>query len=403
MAAPKKISDEEIEKLRGVWETDPRPGFTWFVQQFSLPISAPGMRKKAMAFGWKKTTPRVEELIADGAVLDKSSETISDTVSHTVCDTENDAAPAKVSLKVSQKHSLKKAKNKVSLKKVDETKVSHDKKPAKPLSCVQSESLVNQVDKPVGVLQDREERFVQAYIERFSVAEAARAAKFSQASAYKLMAKASVQARIREVLKPRIEKMGIDADALVNIWAKALTFDVNEIVQYRRYCCPFCYSEDGSPLLAPEEYYKEKKKYDDRRLYKPDMPEYPPYEKEWWDRSLPPKNSCPNCHGNGIGEVFIADTTKLSPFAKYMYCGVREGKDGIEVVMLNKEKAADNLAKALGLFREKEEKQEVGMVSHEELLDIYAKRMREAEEKARQMCLERGLEIEDAEIIEDGD
>lgn len=357
-----KLTDIQIRNLRKVWEADPRPGVAWLVKEKKLPVTRQYLDKVAKTQGWKKIRVAVQELLTDKNV-------------------EKRVAPA-----------LKKDKA-----------ISATKKTKQPATTQVPINHGIQNEEPVGPLQLKEEQFVRAYVSNFNVVEASRMAHIGKHTGYALIKKDYIQKRIAELMKPRAEKLGLDADALMNVWAKVLTFDTNEIVQHRRHCCPFCYSEDGTPQLAKDEYYAEKKKHDRRRLYKPDLPEYPPYEGEWWDRSLPPIADCPNCHGEGEPEVWIADTRNLSPFAKYMYCGVEMVKGDLKVLMLNKERAAENLAKALGLFREKPEEAAGNSVTNEELLKMFEERMRQSAERNRKMCEERGLEIVDVEVAADGE
>ena len=52
--APKKLSDEQWNDVRNVWEGDEREGFTWVVAQLNLPVSREAVRKKAAAQKWMK-------------------------------------------------------------------------------------------------------------------------------------------------------------------------------------------------------------------------------------------------------------------------------------------------------------------------------------------------------------
>ena len=83
-----------------------------------------------------------------------------------------------------------------------------------------------------------------------------------------------------------------------------------------------------------------------------------------------------------------------------MYCGVEMVKGDLKVIMLNKERAAENLAKALGLFREKPEETAGNAVTNEELLKLFEERMRQSAERNRKMCEERGLDIVDVEVAD---
>ena len=92
--------------------------------------------------------------------------------------------------------------------------------------------------------------------------------------------------------------------------------------------------------------------------------------------------------------MFFADTRNLSPAARLVYAGVKEGRDGIEVLTMSKEKAADNLARALGLFKEKETEVNINMVSGDELFRLYEDKMQQARERQALVLSERGIVID---------
>lgn len=345
-----KLLEGQLRKVRKAWEIDDRKGFSWLCKEMNLPVSRQYLGRIAREQGWKKAT-----LVAPFSGNQVSNEETGK----------------------------------------EETK-SATKRATKNSADADNQGKLTE-------LQAREDIFVKEYTATFNASKTALAMGVTVGTVRKMLKRQSVQEKIAERMRPRAAKLGVDADSLMEMWAKILTFDTNEIMQHRRQCCRFCYSTDGSPMISMDEYYEEKKKYDRRRLYKPDMPEYPPYEGEWWDRSLPPKDDCPNCHGEGEPYVWIADTRYLSPFAKYMYSGIKMVKGEIEVIMLNKEKAAENLAKALGLFREKPEEAAGNSVTNEELLKMFEERMRQSAERNRKMCEERGLEIVDVEVAADGE
>ena len=344
-----KLSAWQIRQVRKSWEIDKRKGFSWLCKEMNLPVSRQYLERMAKEQGWAKANP--------------------------VASTTGKQVATKSNRKNATKVATKEAKER-----------TEEKEKSSGYSCI----------------QDREQNFAQHYAACFNVTKTAKELGMTRRAATDMLQKDSVQKLIRELIADKATKIGLDPDAIMQVWAKALTFDTNEIIQHRRRCCPFCYSTDGKPQRAMDEYYDEKYKYDKRRLFKPDLPEFPPYEGEWWNRSLPPNPDCPNCHGEGEPYVWIADTRYLSPFAKYMYCGIKTVKGEIEVIMLNKEKAAENLAKALGLFREADKETAAGTVDKGELLSLYEKRMQESRERERRMCEERGLDVVDVEVGDGG-
>jgi phage terminase small subunit len=51
--------------------------------------------------------------------------------------------------------------------------------------------------------------------------------------------------------------------------------------------------------------------------------------------------------------VFVADTLDVSPQARKLFAGVKQTKNGIEVMMRSQDVARDNIAKSLGMLVQK--------------------------------------------------
>ena len=66
-----------------------------------------------------------------------------------------------------------------------------------------------------------------------------------------------------------------------------------------------------------------------------------------------PHPDCPECDGEGVGNVYVADTRKLSPRGRKLFAGVKQTKDGLQVLMRDQDGALQALIK---LLAEKEAK-----------------------------------------------
>ncbi|WP_367155637.1 hypothetical protein [Methylomonas sp. HYX-M1] len=63
MAAKPKLTAEQWESAKRVWEADPRKGFPWLIEKLELPVSAEAVRLKAKQENWVKLgdeTPNLE-------------------------------------------------------------------------------------------------------------------------------------------------------------------------------------------------------------------------------------------------------------------------------------------------------------------------------------------------------
>ena len=60
MAAKPKLTPEQWADVRKHWESDSRDGYSWLVEELSLPVSAPAVRKVAIRDGWSKGASKAE-------------------------------------------------------------------------------------------------------------------------------------------------------------------------------------------------------------------------------------------------------------------------------------------------------------------------------------------------------
>jgi hypothetical protein len=254
----------------------------------------------------------------------------------------------------------------------------------------------------LGQLSDKQETFVREYMVDWNATQAAIRAGYSAQTAStkggQLLKAPGVRQAIEALATARAKRLGIDADELMRMWAAIVALDANEITQLRRVCCPYCWGENHQRQYTPSGLERARERHDRERARRlkagagDDIGEFPEYSAVWYDKRKEPHPDCPECSGQGIAEVYLADTRKLSPAARLAYAGVKEGREGIEVMILSKEKAADNLARALGLFRDKEAEVNINLVSGQDLHRLYDEKMRQARDRQTAVLSERGLE-----------
>jgi hypothetical protein len=194
----------------------------------------------------------------------------------------------------------------------------------------------------------------------------------------------------------RSKRLGIDADELMRLWSAIVEMDANEISQLRRVCCPSCHGINHQRQYTPEGLIEAKRKHDGERAkilrYSGgdfDIGEFPEYDDAWYDKRKEPSSDCPECFGEGVGEVFFQDTRKLSLSARLIYGGVKTSKDGIEIIALSKEKAMDNLARALFLFKERDISVNITTFDQASLEATYVRGMQEAHRRQEEVLAER--------------
>lgn len=192
--------------------------------------------------------------------------------------------------------------------------------------------------------------FVAEYLKDGNATQSAIRAGYSKKSAeqigYQLLQKTLVAQAIAQQQKASIARtLGSADEVLAKMWQLA-TFDANQLSQYRRGACRYCWGfghhyqwrdavefDEALVKIAGKEGAKQ--------------PEDP--GGYGYDHNREPHPECPRCNGDGIGQPYFADTRKLSPDAALAYSGVKLGKNGVEITAISRERMYEAVMKRLGL------------------------------------------------------
>ncbi|ACR15021.1 TerS [Burkholderia phage BcepIL02] len=222
-------------------------------------------------------------------------------------------------------------------------------------------------DKPSDdrALTDRQQRFVDEYLIDLNATKAAEragySAKTAQEQSSRLLSKPHVQAAIAEAKARRAARVEIDQDRIVRELWNVLTADANGLIEYRRTCCRYCYGEGfrfqrtaGEMERAKVEHraFVLKAKQDGIKL----TVEEQTFDHQGgigFDPRKEPVEECPECFGEGEGDVFVKDTRNLSPELRSLYAGVKRTKEGIEVKMHDKQGFVQLLMRHAGMLNDK--------------------------------------------------
>lgn len=243
--------------------------------------------------------------------------------------------------------------------------------------------------------------FVAEYLKCLNASEAARRAGYSAKTAmhigFQLLQKTPVAAAIAEAQRERMERLKLDADGLVQIWSTITTADTNEVVQYRRNCCRYCWGLDFNYQFTPAEFRDAQIRFEERRASilaggGNDIGDFPSFEGDWYDKRKRPNPECPECFGDGLGETYIVDTRDLTEAGRALFAGVKEGRDGIEVKLHDQQTAAEKLGRSLGVFRDRDAAGGQTGVLETELAMRYVELMEKSREMQRRTLAERGLD-----------
>jgi hypothetical protein len=213
-------------------------------------------------------------------------------------------------------------------------------------------------------LPPRRADFVARYLVDRNATKAAIAAGYSEHSARaigsELLTFPDVRAAVNAGLGRLRDRSIVDAEAAVQRMWDIANADVRELVEYRRTCCRHCHGEGfGYQFTAPELAKREadaKLAWQERKNAKPeDVFTFDRLGGDGYDKRKDPHPGCPVCFGEGVEDVFVHDTRKLSPAAAALYAGVKRTKDGIEVKIEDRQAALVTMFKHLGLIVDKTE------------------------------------------------
>lgn len=363
MAAAPKLTPEQWAHARATWENDPRDGYAWLIDELSLPVSMPAVRKRAASDGWMKN------------------------------------AEFKVSPKVSRKKRRATAKEKPSPK-------PSERKPGDPVP--KSRGLDEIAPELAKTLSPQQRILVEEYAKEPNGKRAAIKAGFSPKSAQTTSSRALTNAKVREAIKllqaDRLDRMSAEADDIVSRLYAIATADAGEISQHRRTCCRHCWGQDFGYQRTPAEYRAHVKQHaKDSAVAEARGLPVPEFDEEGgfgYNGTFDPNPECPECFGEGIGSVYIADTRHLSPGARLLFAGVEITQNGLKALTRSQDKAHDALLRIMGLYQPGDAGPEADEINVDELERRYAERMRAARERQRQVFEERGQVIEGESAVD---
>ncbi|HBH7956020.1 TPA: terminase small subunit [Escherichia coli] len=183
-----------------------------------------------------------------------------------------------------------------------------------------------------------------------------------------------------------------DLDLLVSQLMAIVQADPNQLAQFRRVNCRYCWGENHLYQWRDiEEFDKAAEKAS--KDGKP-APEYGGLG--FVDNAIP-NPDCPKCCGDGRGEVHIADTTMLDGDARLLYAGAKYGKFGIEILMEDKGAARRELLKYLATVKKPLPENSEGAGNTD--LDDEWKRLRNEKLRTEIENLKKGVGGENNEII----
>lgn len=203
-------------------------------------------------------------------------------------------------------------------------------------------------------LTDKEKLFVSYYLECRDKYEAYRKAGYtgSDRNARLLYRKPAVARAINQRIGQLSEQAILNAQDILRHWHEIAIADPGEISQLRRVCCRHCWGENFLYQWRDiEEFDKAAEK-----ASKESKPQ-PEYGGLGFLQNDDPNPDCPKCAGEGIEDVYLADTRDLAGPARRLIAGVKKTKFGIEVMTRDQDAALKNLAAFHNLASSEQERE----------------------------------------------
>lgn len=227
-------------------------------------------------------------------------------------------------------------------------KTSAQKPAQKKMRTAQKDKSANELMDDDG-LTAQQRLFVAEYLKDGNATQAAIRAGYSKKSAeqigYQLLQKTSVAQAIAQQQKASIARtLGGADEVLAQMWQLA-TFDANQLSQYRRGACRYCWG------FGHQYQWRDMVEFEEKRLEALERKSREPADVGGYgyDHNREPNPACPRCNGDGIGQPYFADTRKLSPVSRLAYSGVKVGKNGVEITAISRERMFEAVMKRLGL------------------------------------------------------
>ena len=203
-------------------------------------------------------------------------------------------------------------------------------------------------------------RFVEEYCKDENGTRAALRAgwpeSWAHVAACRLLKEPNVQALIEEQKAKIAQECLVEAADILRDWLDIATADASKLGRVRRVNCRHCWGNGHQFQWKAREYAEacdNELKAAQREKREAELPDCSGGFD--FNRIAEPNPSCPECEGEGVEEVFVADIETLTGPERKLFAGIRMTKYGPEVVLRDQDKARDNIAKYLGLLVERKE------------------------------------------------
>lgn len=209
----------------------------------------------------------------------------------------------------------------------------------------------------------KQEAFVMEYLIDLNATQACIRAGYSEKTAGRIGAenlqKPVIQAEIALAMAARAKRTLISADDVVRDLQTIAQADARELTEFRRLCCRYCFGAGFRYQRTAGEMETDREKWELLPAKRRAGKQFDEKGGIGYHGKKEPNRSCPECFGDGVGNVHINDTRKLSPAAARLFAGVKRTKDGLEVMTRDQDNALINVGRHLGVFKDRLEIKDV--------------------------------------------
>lgn len=211
-------------------------------------------------------------------------------------------------------------------------------------------------------LTPKQALFVAEYLKDLNATQAAIRAGYSEKTAYSIgnenLRKPEIAEAIQKGAGDRIKAAESTAEDVIRDFHLIASGDVNELVEYRRGACRYCYGRNNDYQRTTREMERDRDAWRRSQASRKEGAKAESFNEQGgtgYDPRKDPNPDCQECFGEGEARTFCKDTRKLTGAARRLYAGVKVTKDGLEVKMRDQDAALVNLGRYHKLFTDKVE------------------------------------------------
>lgn len=203
-------------------------------------------------------------------------------------------------------------------------------------------------------------RFIEEYCKHRNGTKAARDAgwpvSWAAEAACMLLKTSEIQEAVAAYDARMAEAAQVEQVDILREWLAVATADPSKLMHVRRVNCRYCWGEGNRYSWKPREYAEACDAETRAAKREKRDPELPDCSGGFaFSRIAEPNPDCPECEGEGVEDVSMADLSTLAGPERKLFAGIRLTKNGPEVLLRDQDKARDNLARYLGLLVERRE------------------------------------------------